>query len=373
MRQAVDLKSAEGQYEYGNLLINEVDKDGFQDTNSFPAAATWFQKAAAQGAAKAQYQLAEMYHTGKLGDDQRSNCVAWFLKAAAQGYVEAQAQIGTLPQFYPNSELLKSADPIDMLQKAAAQDNLDSEFDLAFRYHKGDGVPKDPALAFHWMEKAAQHDISPVTRTIDSHYYLGLMYETGEGVATNLVKAFQLYQAAAVAGNKPDPFFHLARMYETGAGGIQDDRQAAENYYQATQFGFFPGSDDTARRGSIEGLANLYAQGRGMPGDKTIAARQVNELKAGSLLTAKTYFLLGEMYAQGRPVSPDLAEAAAWLRLASLQKVAGAAGELEKVQAEMSPAQNSTAQRRFDDLNRTMRVAIYAYGQAANYRDSHSW
>jgi TPR repeat protein len=131
-----------------------------------------------------------MYHIGRLGNDQRSNCVPLFLKAAAQGNAEAQAQAGKLHEYYPNSKLLNSVNPIDRLKQAAEQGDLNAQFDLARRYHAGDGVPKDPAEAFKWMEKAAQHDISPVTLTIDAHYYLGLMYETGEGVTKNFTNAF---------------------------------------------------------------------------------------------------------------------------------------------------------------------------------------
>ena len=87
-------------------LTDEFDKDGHQVAN-FVVAAEWFRKAADQGYDKAQYELAEMYHNGELGDDQRANCIPWFLKAAAQGDAQAQAEVGELPKYYPNSELLK--------------------------------------------------------------------------------------------------------------------------------------------------------------------------------------------------------------------------------------------------------------------------
>jgi TPR repeat protein len=214
MRQAVDLNSAEGQCQFGELLYGEFDNEGHQDSTRFAEAGDWFKKAAAQGYAKAQYELADLYNTGKLGDDQRSNCISWYLKAAAQGNTDAQAEIGNLPELYPGNPLLVSVNPVDSLKQAAEQNDLNAQFALAFRYHHGDGVPKDDVEAFKWMEKAAQHDISPVTLTIDAHYYLGVMYERGEGVVIDLTNAFRHYQEAAVGGNKPEPFVRLGQMYE---------------------------------------------------------------------------------------------------------------------------------------------------------------
>ncbi len=172
MRQAVDLNSAEGQCQFGDLLHGEFDNAGHQDTTRFSDAGEWYRKAAEQGYAKAEEKLAEMYNYGQLGDDQRSNCIPWFLKAAAQGNADAQTKIGELRQLYPDSELLKSINPIDSLKQAAIQGALQAQFELARRYHTGDGVPKDSTESFKWMEMAAQHDISPVTWTIDAHYYL---------------------------------------------------------------------------------------------------------------------------------------------------------------------------------------------------------
>ena len=373
MRQVVDLNSAEGQCKFGDLLYGEFDNEGHQDTTRFSDAAAWYKKAAEQGYVKAEYELANMYHTGKLGDDQRSNCITWFLKAAAQGNAEAQAAVGKLPNYYPDSELLKTVNPIDSLKQAAEQGDLSAQFDLARRYHVGDGVPKDAAEAFQWMTKAAQHEISPVTLTIDAHYYLGVMYETGEGVTKDLTNAFQLYQEAAVGGNKPEPFVRLGQMYEKGDGVPQDDSLAATNYFVATQFGFFPTSDDSARCTAIENLFNLYVQGRGLPDDKAAVAKQLNEVRQSPILTAKGQLLLGEIYFQGKIVPQDLVEAASWIRLAANQNFSNAYDKLNQVEFVMSSVQKGTAKSRFDDLDGKIEQAKKSYKQLENYRRGKSW
>lgn len=341
--------------------------------HGFLDAGEWFKKAAGRGYAKAQFELAEMYTAGQLGDDQRSNCIPWYLKAAAQGNADAQAKIAELHELYPNNELLKAVNPIDSLKQAAEQGELSAQFELARRYHSGDGVPKDATEAFKWMQKAAQHDISPVTLTIDAHYCLGVMYETGEGVTKNLTNAYQLFQEAAVGGTKPEPFVRLGQMYEKGDGVPADDRLAAENYYEATRFGFFPTSDDTARCTAIENLLNLYFQGRGLPDDKAAASQQLNKIKQTPITTARGQLLLGEIYFQGKRVPQDLVEAAAWIRLAANQNLDDAHNKLDQIEFVMSSAQKDAAKNRLDDLDSKIEQAKKSYKQFENYRRGKSW
>lgn len=373
MAKSLDLNSAQGQMAMGDFMSAEFGPDNFQLTNSFPAAGEWYRKAANQGLAAAQYALAEMYNSGHLGADHRADCIPWFLKAAAQGEPQALAKLPELDLLYPGNPLLHSVDPVAAQKQAAAAGDLNAQFDLAMRYHRGDGVPKDPAEAFKWMSKAAEHDISPVTKTIDAHYYLGVMYEAGEGVARNMTNAFTLYQAAAVGGNKPDPFVRLGQMYENGEGVAPDDRQAADNYRQALQFGFFPTSDDTARTTGMEHLLGLYDQKRGLPGDPAQVGPQLDEIKRSPVLSAKAQFLLGDIYDKGQVVPRDVVEAIAWFQLAANQNWAEASQRLTQVEAAASDTQKTAASQRFDALDRRIQQSRMFYQQSAGFRASHVW
>ncbi|HZL79600.1 MAG TPA: tetratricopeptide repeat protein [Candidatus Limnocylindrales bacterium] len=383
MRKAVDLISAEGQCQYAELLYGEFDNEGHQDSTRFADAGEWFKKSAEQGYAKAQFELADMYTSGQLGDDHRSNCIPWYLKAAAQGNADAQAKIGKLSELYPNSELLKSVNPIDSLKQAAEQNNLNAQFDLAFRYHHGDGVPKDDVEAFKWMEKASQQDLL-LTRAVNAQYYLGVMYETGEGVTKDLTNAFRQYlfyrdvvlsgNQPPFIGNMPEPYCRLGQMFEKGEGVPQDDSLAATNYFMALKFGFFPTSDDTARCTAIDSLLNLYIQGRGLPADTNMISQQLNEIKGNHpITTAKGQFLFGQVYEQGKIVSQDLVEAAVWLRLAASQHLDEARKELEQVESKLSSSQIEAAKNRFDDLNKKIEQANISYKHFESYRRSKAW
>jgi len=53
-------------------------------------AAEWFQKAAAQGYPKAQFELGKMHLTGEGVKKDCHKAVEWYQKAAAQGLAQAQ-------------------------------------------------------------------------------------------------------------------------------------------------------------------------------------------------------------------------------------------------------------------------------------------
>jgi TPR repeat protein len=304
MHRAADQGLVAAEYDLGQLLVNEFNKSGQQVAN-YAVAAEWYRKAADQGHVKAMFKLAELYNYGKLGDDQRANCIPWYLKAAAQGNADAQAEIGELREAYPNSELLKNLDAVKGLQQSAESGNLEAQFQLAKRYQTGDGVPKDAIEAFKWMQKAAQQDGNQSTMVSDARYQLGLMYEKGEGVAPDLKKAHELFRSAIeeseyAQGNPA--VLRLGQMYEKGDDVPQNDRIAAKYYSQE-----YP-----------ENLFNLYVQGRGLPDDKAKVSQQIISLRS-LINTARGCFLVGEIYYQGKLVPKDIAQTADWFNKAATQ------------------------------------------------------
>ena len=57
------------------------------------AAASWFIRAAVQGYATAQYNLARSYETGDGLDKNREKALYWYGKAARQGDADARARL----------------------------------------------------------------------------------------------------------------------------------------------------------------------------------------------------------------------------------------------------------------------------------------
>ena len=83
-------------------------------------AAVWFQKAAGQGMAPAQYALGQMYLNGEGVEQNVAKAVEWYTHAATQGLLEAQGDLGFL---YATRE---------------------------------DKVPQDFLIAYKWLSLAAQ-------------------------------------------------------------------------------------------------------------------------------------------------------------------------------------------------------------------------
>jgi TPR repeat protein len=114
------------------------------------AAARWYRKAADQGHAKAQFNLALMYENGEGVPRDYGAAARWFRKAADQGDVDAQLNLGVM-------------------------------------YSNGQGVPQDPAVAEGWYQKAANH---------------GGASAKGEGASLGDVRALTWLDLAAVGGDK---------------------------------------------------------------------------------------------------------------------------------------------------------------------------
>jgi len=67
-----------------------------------------------------------------------------------------------------------------VLQTDARQGVARAQRLLAMRYMRGRGVPKDEAVAFYWMQLAAQQNFTLAQRS------LGELYENGSGIALDI-------------------------------------------------------------------------------------------------------------------------------------------------------------------------------------------
>ena len=66
----------------------------YYDEGKYLEAAEWFEKAANQGHAKAQYNLGGCYYDGQGVVQNYKNAAFWYEKAANQGYADAQYNLG---------------------------------------------------------------------------------------------------------------------------------------------------------------------------------------------------------------------------------------------------------------------------------------
>lgn len=122
------------------------------------AALKEFRPLAANGDARAQFELGYMYERGKGVPQDYKESLSWFRKSAEQG-------------------------------------NASAQFHLGQRYDIGNGVPQDYAEAASWYHKSAEQG-----GTL-AQIHLGFLYELGQGVPADMIQAYKWYSLAALAGN----------------------------------------------------------------------------------------------------------------------------------------------------------------------------
>jgi TPR repeat protein len=109
---------------------------------------------------------------------------------------DAKAQRALAIKYYRGDGVPKNAAlAAEWLRKAAEQGDPESQTLLAAMYTLGDGVPKDAPKAVEWYRKAAEQGFA------SAQLGLGGKYALGDGVARNLVEAYKWTNLAAASGN----------------------------------------------------------------------------------------------------------------------------------------------------------------------------
>ena len=148
-----------------------------QDREWIGAPIEEIRKAAEDGDATAQYELAWDYDLGLMVPEDHAEAVKWYRLAAEQGHVEAQGRLG-------------------------------------LKYDLGEGVKKDDWEAVKWYRLAAEQG------HVEAQYALGLMYGKGKGVLENYQEAVKWYRMAAEQG-------HAIEGPRRGGGGRAGPRRGS--------------------------------------------------------------------------------------------------------------------------------------------------
>jgi len=82
----------------------------------------------------------------------------------------------------------------EQFTKLATQDNANAQYNLAFMYFGGEGIPQDDVKAAYWFEKAAKSAHAAAQDT------LAYLYLHGRGLDTDKIQAYAWYRVAAENG-----------------------------------------------------------------------------------------------------------------------------------------------------------------------------
>ena len=178
----------------------------------------WFQKAADQGYAEAQYNLGCCLLFGNGVEKDETEAVKWFQKAAQQEYAEAQHYLGYC-LFSGTGVEKDETEAVTWFRKAAVQGNAEAQYDLGYCLASGTGVEKDETEAVTWFQKAAQQGYA------EAQHYLGYCLFSGTGVEKDETEAVTWFRKAAVQGNA-EAQYDLGYCLASGTGVEKNQEEA---------------------------------------------------------------------------------------------------------------------------------------------------
>jgi localization factor PodJL len=114
----------------------------------------WYERAAAQGFAPAQYRLANLYENGKGVAKDLEQARLWYQRAAEAGN---RMSMHNLASLYASGNLGKQefAKAAEWFEQAADRGMTDSQFNLGMLYARGLGVPQNLETSYKWFSLAA--------------------------------------------------------------------------------------------------------------------------------------------------------------------------------------------------------------------------
>lgn len=189
---------------------------------SLPEGVFQIQTDAFAGSAEAQHDLAAIYTAGHGGVKQDYRKAAqWFEEAAHNGVANAQYNLGVM--FHQGIGLEKDTETAFRWYHAAAeQGHAEAQYNLGIAYIEGIGVPYDALRAAGYFERAARAGV------MEAAYNLGLIYENGLLGDTMPDKALVWYKTASDQGS-PEAKAALEMLAKNLGVSLDDVNRIVDN------------------------------------------------------------------------------------------------------------------------------------------------
>jgi TPR repeat protein/c-di-GMP-related signal transduction protein len=147
----------------------------------------WYTRAAQQGNANAQWNVAAMHAHGQgCPEVDERQAFMWCQKAADQGFAAAQATLGLM---YSTGQGAAKDLPraLVLLEQAALQGDVEAQYNLAVLQAKELGGEQNLKLALAWLSKAAEQGL------LAAQERLGLMLAMGQAGEPDLIEAYKWF------------------------------------------------------------------------------------------------------------------------------------------------------------------------------------
>ena len=212
-------------------------------------------QAAADGDARAQFEIAAIYTEGRAIPQDYKAAATWYERAAAQGFVPAEYRLGSL--YESGNGVTKDLNTARLwYERAAEAGNRMSMHNLAALYAGGQLGKQQFDSAAKWFEEAAARGLT------DSQFNLGMLYARGLGVPQDLSASYKWFSIAALSGDKDS-----AKARDDIARSLGADKVAA---VQAEVAAFKPVSIDLAAN-----FAPIGTWSKTFDPGETIASRDI--------------------------------------------------------------------------------------------------
>ncbi|MDB5492614.1 MAG: Sel1 repeat domain protein [Micavibrio sp.] len=176
----------------------------------------WWNRAASQGNADAEFALGYMYDT-KPGLKDEDKAMSWYALAAEHGSLQAQDILGSM-YFYGGHVQEDPERAFRLFKNPAERGFINAQRGLCYLYQNPDIGGGDYVEAMKWCRKAAAQNDAVAMEEI------GSLYERGQGVPANQETAFSWYYKSAENGNIN--FAELGEHYYAGQGVEQNYARA---------------------------------------------------------------------------------------------------------------------------------------------------
>lgn len=234
-------------------LMSVFAENGELGEEQTETASDWLKTAAGAGSPIAQRVYGERLLNGDAAPDPEVSAYEWITRAALQGDSEAQWRLarhclhgeGEPRDFVQAARWtahvrgrlpagIRAYRPdlgaVEAVRASAEAGEADACRTLAELYRFGDGVPRDPARALGWYQKAAE------AGDAGAQAALGYILTVGEGVPSDSDAGYRWLTAAA-AQNEPVALVNLALIHARGIGRPVDPAQAAQWAARAAEAG----------------------------------------------------------------------------------------------------------------------------------------
>lgn len=303
-------------YSWAQAYLGIMLKYKKDDENSF----YWLQKAAEQGVAYAQFELAEKYIDPFGTKKDETQGLYWLQKAVKQGDIKAQFILGLIyyQGRYGITSIPKDDSQAFSLFSKIAKFNSDTlksvlggddyarfVFALGKMYYYGQGTEQDYSRAFYWLRQYPENDLEYIDKPF---VMLGDMYYNGWGVEQNFQRALYNYLEAS---EREGEYYYavqyqIGRMYYNGHGVKQDYNEAFSKFKLAAENGI---------SSAQLLLGYMLETGQGINQDFPRALYWYN--KAAEDGNIEALYRIGLMYEEGTGVGKSFPIAMAWYKKAA--------------------------------------------------------